>query len=69
MQKVAAHFLASVFRVTPFWDLEVDAGLQKRKYIRDVVGAMLGDDDIVVRTTGNGIVIESSSHDVRDADK
>ena len=31
--------------------------------------AVLGDDDIVVRTTGNGILIESGSHELRDDDK
>ena len=66
MQKAVANFLGSVLRVSPYWDLEVDARRQRRKYIRDVVGAMLGDDDIVVRTTGNGIVIESNNHEVRD---
>ena len=30
---------------------------------------MLGDDDIVVRTTGNNIVLESTSHQVRDDDE
>ena len=33
------------------------------------MGAVLGDDDIVVCTTGNGIVIASSSHEVRDDDE
>ena len=42
---------------------------QRRKYSRDVVGAVLGDDDIVVRATGNGIVIESNNHEVRDDDE
>ena len=69
MQKAVADFLAIVVRVTPYWDLEVDTRRQRRKYIRDVVGAVLGDDDIVVRTTGNTIVIESSSHEVRDDDE
>ena len=55
--------------MTPYWDLEVDARRQRRKYIRDVVGAVLGDDDIVVRTTVNGIVIESNNHEVRDDDE
>ena len=31
--------------------------------------ARMGDADIVVRTTGNGIVIESNNHEVRDADE
>ena len=66
MQKAVANFLASVVRVTPHWDLEVDARRQRRKLIRDHVGDVLGDDDIVVYTTGNIIVIESSSHEVRD---
>ena len=69
MQKAVANFLGSVVCVTPCRDLEVDARRQGPKYIRDVVGAVLGDDDIVVRTTGNGIVIESSSHEVRDDDE
>ena len=69
MQKAVAHFLGSVVRVTPYWDLEVDARQQRRKYIRDVVGAVLGDDDIVVRTTVNGIVIESNNHEARDDDE
>ena len=33
------------------------------------MGVVLGDDDIIVRTTGNGIVIESISHEVRDDDE
>ena len=33
------------------------------------MGALLGDDDIVVRTTSNGIVIESNRHEVRDDDE
>ena len=69
MQKAVAKFLGSVVRVTPYWDLEVDARRQRRKYIRDVVGVVLGDDDIVVRTTGNGTVIESNNHEVRDDDE
>ena len=68
MEKAVANFLASVVRVTPYGDLEVDARRQRRKYIRDVVGALLGDDDTAVHTTGNGIVIESSSPKVRDYD-
>ena len=55
--------------MTQYWALEVDARRQLWKYIRDVVGAVLGDDDIVVRTTGNRIVIESRSHEVRDDDE
>ena len=55
--------------MTPYWDLEVDARQQRRKYIRDVVGAVLGDDDIVVRTSGNGMVIESNNHEVRNDNK
>ena len=66
MQKAVANFLGSVVRVTPYWDLEVDARRQRRKYIGDVEGSVLGDDDIVVRTTGNGIVIGSDNHEVRD---
>ena len=66
MQKAVTNFLGSVVRVTPYWELEVDARRQRRKYIRDVVGAVLGDADIVVRATGNGIVIESNNHQVRD---
>ena len=62
MQKTVAKVLDNVVRVTP----EVDVRRQRRKYIRDVVGAVLGDDDIVVHTTGNGIVIGSSSHEMRD---
>ena len=69
MQKAFTNFLGSDVRVTPYWNLEVDARRQRRKYIRDVVGAVLGDDDIVVRTTGNGIVIESNNHQVRDDDE
>ena len=69
MQKAVTNFLGSVVGVTPYWDLEVDARRQRRKYIRDVVGAVLGDDDIVVRTTGNGIVIESNNQEVRDDDE
>ena len=69
MQKAVANFFGSVVRVTPYWDREVDARRQRRKYIRDVVGAVLADDDIVVRTTGNGIVIESNNQEVRDDDK
>ena len=69
IQKAVANFLASVVRVTPYWDLGVDARRQRRKYIRDVVGAALGDEDIVVRTNGNGRVIEFSSHEVRDDDE
>ena len=69
MQKAVANFLANVIRVTPHWDLEVDAQRQRRKYIGDDVGVVLGDDDIIVRTTGNGIVIESISHEVRDDDE
>ena len=63
MQKAVANFLANVVRVTPYRDMEVDARRQRRKYIRAVVGAVLGDDNIIVRTTGNGIVMESSSHE------
>ena len=66
MQKAVANFLGSVVQVPPYWDLEVDARRRRRKYIPDVVGSLLGDDDIVVRTTGNGIVIESNNHEVRD---
>ena len=66
IQKAVSNFLGSVVRVTPYWDLEVDARRQKRKYIRDVVGTLLGDDDIVVRTTGNGILMESNNHEVRE---
>ena len=55
--------------MTPYWDLEVDARRQRLKHIRDIMGVVLGDDDIVVRTTGNGIVIESNSHEVRDDDE
>ena len=69
MQKAVANFLANVVRVTPYWDLHVDARQHKLKYIRDVVGDMLEDDDTVVRTTGNSIVIESSSHEVCDDDE
>ena len=69
MQKAVRNFLGSVVRVTPYWDLEVDARRQRRKYIRDVVGAVLGYADIVVRATGNGIVIESNNHEVRDHDE
>ena len=71
MQKAVANSLANVVRVTPYWDLQVDARRQRLKYIRDVVGpgAMLRGDDIVVRTTSNGIVIGSSSHEVRDDDQ
>ena len=69
MQKAVTNFLGSVVRVTPYWDREADARRQRRKYIRDVVGAVLGDDDIVVRATGNGIVIESNNHEVRDDDE
>ena len=65
MQKAVTNFLGTVVRVTPYWDLEVGARRQRRKYIRDVVGAVLGDADIVVRATGNGIVIESNNHQVR----
>ena len=64
-RKAVANFVASVVRATRYWDLEVDARRQRRKYIGDAVGAVLGDDDIVVRTTGNSIVKESSSHEVR----
>ena len=53
----------------PYWDLKGDARRHKQKYIRNVVGVVLGDDNIVVRTTGNSIVIESSSHEVRDDDE
>ena len=69
MQKAVTNFLGIVVRVTPYWDLEVDARRQRRKYIRDVVGAVPGDSDIFVRATGNGIVIESNNHDVRDDDE
>ena len=69
MQKAVPNFLAGVVRVTPYWDPEVDALRQRRKYICGVVGALLGDDDIVVSTTGNGIVVESSSHEVRHDDE
>ena len=69
MQKAVANFLGSVVRVTPYWDLEGYVRRQRRKYIRDVVGAVLGDADIVVRATGNGIVIESNNHEVRDDDE
>ena len=69
MPKDVANFVASVVRVTPYWDLEVDARRQRWKYIRNVVGVVLGHDDIVVCTTGNGIVIESSGHEVRDDDE
>ena len=69
MQKAVTNFLGSVVRVTPYWDLEVDAPRQRRKYIRDVVGAVLGDADIVVRTTGNGVVMASNNHEVRDDDE
>ena len=69
IQKAVANFLASVLRVTPCCDLEVDARRQRRKYIRDAVGVVLGDDDIFVCTTGNGILIASSSHEVRDDDE
>ena len=69
MQKAVTNFLGSVVRVTPYWDMEVDARRHTRKYIRDVVGAVLGDADIVVRATGNGIVIESNNHEVRDDDE
>ena len=69
MQKAVANLLGNVVRVTPYWDLEVDARRHRRKYIRDFVGAVLGDDDIVVRTTGNGRVIHSNNHEVRDNDE
>ena len=69
MQKAVANFLDSIVLVTRYWDLECDARRQRRNYIRDIVGAVLGNDDIVVRTTGNVIVIESSSHEVRDDDE
>ena len=69
MQKAVTNFLGDVVRVTPYWDLEVDARRQRRKYIRDVVGDVLGDDDMLVRTTGIGIVIESNNHEVRDDDE
>ena len=69
MQKAVAYFLASVVCVTPYRDVHVDARQQRWKYIAQVVDAVLGDDDIVVRTTGNSIVIESSSDEVRDEDE
>ena len=66
MQNAVADLPASVVPLTPYCDKEVDARRQRGKYIRGAVGAVLGDDDIVVRTNSKSIVIESRSHEVRD---
>ena len=34
MQKAVTNFRGNVVGVTPYWDLEVDARRQRRKYIR-----------------------------------
>ena len=60
MQKAVATFVGSVHSLIPFWQLEADARHQRRKLLPLVVGTLLGDADIVVRSDNNSIMIESN---------
>ena len=66
MQKAVATFVHIVCRVTAYWELRAAARHHRLKFLQLVVGTVLGDEDISLRSDNSAVIEFSKMHDLQD---